>query len=252
MGSKPGAGRSGLLTGQIFFPLRDDSQTDRSIPWAGFHSWQSVRPCWKTDSSTCYTVSHVDQAQKWMGCLLCQRIAQIHVNRRWWWESGILSSVPMLSEYSVFSRFFQMSPFLVFFFSPPAFFVRLLSFFMLLTPPILFTFLILVSAHRFQSLFQCPLSCGFFFFGSLPDLHFASLHLRWLPGRCLWHDIYSHPFLHFLVHFPCQLSVSDLSWKDVQSWGKDGTYGVYLHIGTEREWSMLSEERIFEVVALMC
>lgn len=87
-----------------------DRQTDRTS-----HGWQSVRLCWRTDTSTCYTVSCVDQAQEWVGCLPYQRIAERRVRCRWWEESGIFSSVPVLSEYQVFSHFFQMSPFLVFF-----------------------------------------------------------------------------------------------------------------------------------------
>lgn len=59
-----------VLAGQVcwldrFSFLREvaDRQTDRSIPWAEFQGWWSVRPCWRTDC-TSYTVSHEDQAHK--------------------------------------------------------------------------------------------------------------------------------------------------------------------------------------------
>lgn len=48
------------------------------------------------------------------------------------------------------------------------------------------------------------------------------------------------------------MSVSGLCQKDVHSQGMDGAYGVCFHVGTERDWSVLSEKRIFVLVASVC
>lgn len=48
------------------------------------------------------------------------------------------------------------------------------------------------------------------------------------------------------------MRVSNLCRKDVGSHCKDGVCGVCLLQGSEREWIMLSEERIFKLVASVC
>lgn len=126
-------GRPGLMPGQVSV-LWEMADRQTEAPYG----CQSLRPCWRAEGSTHYSM-------EW---LLCQGLHRYRIFTDSF--NCLESSDPVLSEYSIFSHSFQISPlpFVLlllllpfFFFSlSAAFFASLLGFFMLLNAhiPILF------------------------------------------------------------------------------------------------------------------